>query len=178
MGFRLQPIDLVLVAVLLIALYTDIVHGKIYNKVTFPCIGLGLALNIYQAGWNGAVISLEGIALGLGVFVVIALLRLMSGGDAKLLWAIGSLKGWEFLLWTLLFMALAGGVLAICFMIYRKVAKETLADVGSRTYARMILGAPIEWMPTLRAGKLPYSIAISAGVLVAYIRMGGIKPGM
>jgi len=160
----------VLAAMLMIAVYTDIVYGKIYNKLTVPCIAIGLIVNIAQSRWLGAQLSLLGLALGLGVFIVIALTRLMSGGDAKLLWAIGALEGWKFLGWTLLFMALAGGVLAICFLIYRRMARATLSDMGSRTFARLALGAPIEWMPTFRAGKLPYSVAIAAGAVAAFLK--------
>jgi prepilin peptidase CpaA len=160
----------VLAAMLMIAVYTDIVWGKIYNKLTVPCIAIGLIVNILQTGWPGAQLSLLGLGMGLGVFIVIALTRLMSGGDAKLLWAVGALEGWSFLGWTLLYMALAGGVMAICFLVYRKMARATLSDMGARTYARVALGAPIEWMPTLRAGKLPYSVAIAAGAVVAFLR--------
>jgi prepilin peptidase CpaA len=162
----------VLAAMLMIAVYTDIVYGKIYNKLTLPCMALGLIVNILQSGWHGAQVSLLGLALGFGVFIVIALTRAMSGGDAKLLWAIGALEGWLFLSWTLLFMALAGGILAIGFLIYRKMAKATLSDMGARTYARMVLRAPIELMPTFKAGKLPYSVAIAAGAVVAFLRIG------
>ena len=167
------PVDaaaVVLAAMLIIAVYTDIVYGKIYNKLTLPCIVLGLLVNAVQSGWDGAKFSLLGLALGFVVLMLIALTRLMSGGDAKLLWAIGSLEGWIFLSWTLLYMALAGGVMAIGFLIYRRMARATLSDIGARTFARLALGAPIEWMPTLRAGKLPYSVAIAAAAVVAFLR--------
>lgn len=170
MHVSVNPVAIVLATMLIVAVYTDIVWGKIYNKLTIPCIIIGLIANIAQSGWAGAQFSLMGAAFGFGVFVVIALTRVMSGGDAKLLWAVGALEGWLFLAWTLLFMALAGGLLALAFLIYRKMAKATLSDMGSRTFARVVLGAPIELMPTFRAGKLPYSVAIAAGAAVALFR--------
>ena len=35
----------VLAVGILVATYTDLRHGKIYNKLTFPCIILGFLLN-------------------------------------------------------------------------------------------------------------------------------------
>ncbi|MDO8684254.1 MAG: prepilin peptidase [Armatimonadota bacterium] len=167
---QLTAIDAVLGAMLAIALYTDIVRGKIYNKLTIPCIIIGPALGVLIAGREGLLISLEGAGLGAVVFIAIALFRLMGGGDSKLIWAVGSLKGPSFLIWAMLFTAVAGGVLAICFLIYKRLLRETLSDMGSRTFAKVILKAPMELMPTLRAGRLPYSIAITAGVVVALFR--------
>lgn len=168
MDFR---INIVLAMVLAISLYTDISRGKIYNKITFPSIGIGLLLNVWLSGWDGAKASLAGIGLGAVVFIVIAVLRLMGGGDAKLLLAVGALKGFSFLLQTLLFTALAGGVLAILFLIYRRLAWRTLSDMASRVFGRLVLQAPVGLTPTASAGKLRYSLAIAIGAVAAFIRI-------
>ena len=163
-------IDILLGCMLLVALYTDIARGKIYNALTFPCVFGGIALNTCLAGWIGLQTAGLGLLVGAAVFVVIALLRLMSGGDAKLLVAVGAFKGWEFLVYTLLFTALAGGVLAVCFLLYKRLLRATVSDIGSKSFARFVLRAPIDYMPTLRAGRLPYSIAIAAGAALTFWR--------
>jgi len=175
MGIHVSPIDVVLATLLAIALYTDLSRGKIYNKITFPCIAIGLLMNIAFSGWAGAKASLAGIGLGAVVFVLIALLArgLVMGGDAKLLWAIGALKGFSFLAQTLLFTALAGGVLALLFLIYRRLAWRTLSDMASRAFGKIVLQAPIGLTPAASAGKLRYSLAIAAGAVVAFVWMRG-----
>ena len=169
-------LDIILAVALTIAVYTDIVRGKIYNKLTIPAAMAGIVVNTVLWGTDGLKTSLLGFALGAGVFVIIAIFRLMAGGDGKLLIVVGCFKGWEFLLYTLAVMAIAGGIMAIGFLLYRRLLKATVTDIGSRTFARAVLGAPIEYMPTLRAGKLPYSVAIAAGVVGAFLLGAGVPP--
>jgi prepilin peptidase CpaA len=166
-------LDILLAVVLAIAVYTDIVKGKIYNKLTVPAAVAGIVLNTAFRGVGGLKTALLGFALGAVVFVIIAVFRLMAGGDGKLIIAVGCFKGPEFLLYTLAVMAIAGGIMAIGFLIYRRLLKTTVTDLGSRTFARVVFGAPIDYMPTLRAGKLPYSVAIAAGAVGAFVLGAG-----
>lgn len=68
------------------------------------------ALHLSPVGWLSAA---EGLALGLVVGVVTFRFGLMGGGDAKLLVVLGALLGAVAFLVFLLFVSVAGGVLAI-----------------------------------------------------------------
>ena len=53
-----------------IAVYTDVRWGKIFNAVTVPAMGVGLTLNAVVDGPAGLLMSVGGIAVGLGLFVI------------------------------------------------------------------------------------------------------------
>jgi len=166
-------INIVLTGMLLAAVYTDIRFGKIFNKLTLPCIGLGLLLNFLKGGWADLGFSLQGI--GLALVVTAALIVLMGGGfgggDIKLLAAIGALRGWQFLLWTTLYTALISGALTIIFLIKRGIFTYTAKNLAINVLHRS-MGTSQDIAAGSRGGKLPYSIAIALGTSIAIWRFG------
>src|SRR5262245_56803699 len=75
--------------------YTDLRHGKIYNKMTYPAAVLGIALSFFQSPPDPYQ-SAAGLA---GTLLLYGLLRKFSGmgaGDVKLMAAVGALKGFSF----------------------------------------------------------------------------------
>ncbi len=124
--------DSVLLAVLGIALYTDLTREKVYNWCTFPAIGLGLLIS-YVAGalevaqgnalaeiLGGPLIDgLMGMALAFGIFGFAYLLHMLGGGDVKLMCAVGALKGVRFFFDAAVFTACAGAIIAIVVLIWR-----------------------------------------------------------
>jgi prepilin peptidase CpaA len=151
-----------------IAVYTDVRVGKIYNWVTAPGVVVGLALNAIGGGVDGVIQSLLGVALGLGVFLFSTMFgRLLGGGDIKLLIAIGAIQGHVFLLWTIVYMALIGGVLAIIIALWRKDFVAGLRRLVSGLALRMFAKVPIDVGDTKPVARLPYAIPIALGSLVA-----------
>ena len=125
-------IDAILLAGLAAAVYCDVRWGKIYNKITFPCIGAGLLLNTVAGQWHGTLQSLGGFGLALVLVLGISLVAGsgLGGGDIKLLAAIGALRGPEFIAWAALFTAVAGGVLALIPLLRQRVFLYTLRNLG------------------------------------------------
>lgn len=93
------------------------------------------------------------LAVGIGMFA----LGWLGGGDAKLLAAAALWLGFDRLLEYLLYVAMAGGLLALSILIYRSIAPPLWL-------------CREEWAMRLHAktGGIPYGIALAAAGLLVY----------
>ncbi|NPV48531.1 MAG: prepilin peptidase [Armatimonadetes bacterium] len=154
-------------AVLIISVFTDVRHGKIYNAVTVPFAILGIILNILDRGWTGVLFSLGGIATGLAMFFVSAFLgRILGAGDCKLLAAVGSFLGAKLLIWVILYGAVAGGLIALAIALWRGVLRQSVSAVWRAVYMRFFMKLPMDITTAHEKTRLPYAIAICAGGLM------------
>jgi prepilin peptidase CpaA len=119
-------IEIVLLIVITAATFTDLRTHQIPNAITVPAAVTGLALNATLSGWHGAVISVEGALLGIGIFLVFFLIGGMGAGDVKLFGAVGSLVGPHALLLVFVFTGLVGGVSAAVLALWRGNLRGTL----------------------------------------------------
>jgi prepilin peptidase CpaA len=153
----------ILTLVLIVSVYTDVTRGKILNKVVLPTIAVAFVIWGIGDGWNGIVSALGGLAVGSIVLAIVVLTRWITPGDAKLVLAVGALMGAKFVGMSMLFGAMAGGIMALIIMARRRIvtqwARGTLAAWAAH------LPAASFW--TQRAGYMPYSIAIAAGCILA-----------
>jgi prepilin peptidase CpaA len=166
------PLVLAVLTILIvgIAVYTDVRWGKIFNALTASALLVGIAIHAVADGWSGALLSLEGAALGFALFLVSALFgRILGGGDIKLLMAIGALQGPYFLAWAIFYTALAGAVLALAVGLYRGVLGQRLRSLGASLVMRASQGVPMEMHEVAGGPRLPYAIAIAVGSLVAML---------
>lgn len=167
--------DTALVVVITLAVIWDVRTHKIPNWLTFTAIAIGAVFNLWQSGFSGLVVSLQGLLVGLAVFLIPFALGGMGGGDVKLMGAIGALKGWAFVLHAALFAALWGGVIALLaivvtrrFMVLRDFGIglglfiRTSGMVGMQS---MVSNKSISEKERL---AVPYAIAIFAGTISAY----------
>src|SRR5207248_617701 len=99
---------------------------RIPNGLTYPAMIAGLALQGVLNGWKGLVQSLVGGLIFGGVFLLFYVIRTMGAGDVKLAAALGCIVGSSATFQVMLFTAIAGGVLAIIFMILSGRFIETL----------------------------------------------------
>jgi prepilin peptidase CpaA len=150
------------------AVYTDVRWGKILNVLTFPAMLTGVVVNTAFKGGDGLLLSLGGLGLGFGLFIVSALFgRILGGGDIKLLMAVGALQGPYFLAWAIFYTALVGGALAIAVGLYRGVLGQRLRFLVASIYLRLTQGVPMEMHEAKGGPRLPYAIAIALGSIVA-----------
>src|SRR5438552_573810 len=109
--------DALLVAALAHAVFADLRRRRISNRITYPAMLAGMVLNAVLGGVPGLSDSALGLLAGLGLFLIPFALGAMGAGDVKLMAAIGAIKGPHFVLAVAVYASLAGGVLAVAYLI-------------------------------------------------------------
>ena len=161
-------VDMILVIIIGVSLYTDLVERKIYNKVTLPAIAAGVVLNSAVNGTSGLKLSLCGLVVGMAVFFLPYLTGGIAAGDVKLMAAVGALKGPTFVFYSALAAGLAGGVMALMFVLYRGKLLNTLRGIVNNIVVAGLGGLPHK--TTIDDGGdwvegIPYGAAIFLGVI-------------
>lgn len=136
----------------------DLFTLTIPNRVS-AAIVLAFAPAAWLAGFDGWE-AVSHVGAGLAVLAVGVLLFMggwFGGGDAKLLAAIALWVGFDNLFAYLLYVAVAGGMLATLFMTLRSVPLPHILVCEA-------------WAVRLhrRDGGIPYGIALAAGALLVY----------
>lgn len=167
-------VDLFLIALLFICVITDIRERKIYNKVLFPFLISGLILNMATGGIAGLGNALAGFAVGFSILLIPYFLGGMGAGDVKLLAVIGGLKGTVFVLTTAVYMALAGGILALFVLFFRKGALNRIKQIGNFLGGlRSGMKIPIAFDKESLNATYPYGVAIAIGAAAAVVFPSG-----
>jgi prepilin peptidase CpaA len=133
MSFTLPPpgVEALLLALVLAAGVLDIRYRRIPNWLTLPGALCGVALNtfLYQ-GWPGLRLSLAGLGLAFGIYLVLYALHAKSAGDVKLMAAIGSVVGWENWFGIFVISAIMGGIISLILIGVRGRVRKTLFNVS------------------------------------------------
>lgn len=163
--------DIIVAAVVIISVYTDIKERKILNAVVLPAALAGLAVNSVFSGMDGFIFSLKGLGAGIGLLFIPFVLGGFGAGDVKLMGAIGALKGALFAFKAFLATGIAGGILAILLLVKQGRLLATL----KRIWLSFFLGSVFK-VNTLKSldkaefhESLPYGLAIGIGTLLAYL---------
>ena len=163
-----------LLGLLLLAAAIDVRTRRIPNWLTAATAAGGIALALAGCGAVGPGFSLLGVMVGLLLLAVPFGLRLMGGGDVKLLAAVGAWLG----PWGILVAFLAATVAAMAFAITQcaasgrlklLLANVALVAVAARHLPQLGEEHLRETTGTMRsAGRpLPYAVSILVGTLVA-----------
>ena len=164
--------DIMLFAVLLICLYTDIRHKKIYNIITFPAVVAAIILNIYFNGLNGGLESIKGLFFGMALLFFPFVMGGLGAGDVKLLGVVGAFKGLEYVWLTFLAMAITGGVISLIIMIREKSLVSRLKTILLTLFSFFYRLPKTQYLETIESSTaltFPYGIAITAGAVIAYL---------
>ena len=153
-------INIILILLAFTSFITDITKKKIYNVQTYPSMALGLILGYTAGGGHGILMSFAGLFTGLALLFIIFLSGGIGAGDVKLLGAIGALKGTVFVLWTMFYTGLIGGIMAFAYIIWKGRLRATLKNVFR------FIRHPVQEKPDEHENSrlyLPYGVAISLG---------------
>jgi prepilin peptidase CpaA len=159
--------DLVLAASLLAAL-SDVRTRRIPNALVIGLFACGLAANALL-GWQAVTIAVAIAILMLFAGSVAFSMRLIGGGDVKLLAAAAGTLGYPSAISFLLFTLLCGGVLAVAFSAARGRLGATIANVQSMTLPLFSGVRPVRPEDSI---AMPYALAIFAGAVCTAIING------
>ncbi len=164
-----------IVAVFLVPLsviisYYDVCYRRIPNPFVLATLTVGVLVNGFFGGFEGAVTSLGGCLIGFSLMFVMHVFGAMGAGDVKLFAAIGSLTGAALVVPTFVVVALIGGLLGVVSMIRAGQLKETM----KRVFYIMVGLLPGQTMPRFavpvdRRHTIPYGVAIMFGSLVSVV---------
>jgi prepilin peptidase CpaA len=140
----------------LAATIDDLARRQIANWIPLAALAGGIGWQMGKSGWMGGLYALGGAAAGFAVFLVFYLLGGMGGGDIKLMGGFGALLGAQQMLWASFYTALAGGLLALGVVAFRKIRQAT---------GKAAPEAPGD-------ESIPYAPAIALGVWLALVPKG------
>jgi prepilin peptidase CpaA len=147
------------------ALYQDAAHRRIPNTLVLAgaLTGLGLSLAPMGIGWAA---SCAGGMVGLLIFGLFYLYRLLGAGDVKLVSAVGFFTGYPGILTVSLSILLAGGLLALAWGAWTSQLRPACMNLNA-VWRRLLgtTGADPQTTPrfTPTPERMPYAIAIAAG---------------
>jgi prepilin peptidase CpaA len=177
----LEPRTALLMLLLIAAACVDVKRGRIPNWLVFAGAGFAIVYNgvgftLFDNSFslpflrgNGWLVALNGLGIGLVAFLPLYLLRAMGAGDVKLMAMVGAFLGPWNALYAALATLIAGGLLAIGFLLWTGTVRRTLQNI-SLILRGTLLTAPAGFV-NLHAsrgtstGNLPYGVAIAAGTI-------------
>ncbi len=155
----------------LVAAIADVRTRRIPNALAGALLVSGLALNGF-AGWHAVAADLAILALVVVAGTFAFSLRLIGGGDVKLLAAAaGTLaypSGIDFLLFTLV----CGGFIAVAYSAFRGRLGVTFSNVRAMAFPIFTGAAPARPQAGL---AMPYAVAIFAGAFCTAL-LNGFAP--
>jgi prepilin peptidase CpaA len=160
--------DAILVVFVAAVVYTDWRYRRIPNAFTYPVMVAGLLLGALEAVpgevfTRGLLDHVAGLVVGFLIAYPFYAMGGLKAGDGKYLMAVGAMRGLGLLLTGAVYGALLGGVIALAFMVVRRLrpANGTSASMG---------GIMKTW--------IPYGVALGLGTLVALaLELSGRLPG-
>lgn len=161
------------IAVGLAACVTDASTRRIPNVLTGTAIVFGIFGHALLPGGHGIMAALVGFAVGLAVFFPFFALGGMGGGDVKLMAALGTWLGWQPIVWTALYAAVAGGILALGVGFAHGYLRQAFSNIGGLVVFWATQGIRPVAALTLEHGngpRLPYAIPIFVGLVAALWR--------
>lgn len=154
-------LSLIFPIVLVLAMLSDLRRFIIPNALSIV-LAASYPLVAWLAGLTMQTILLN-LALGAGLLVagiILFMLRVFGGGDAKLIAAVGIWTGTEGLLPFLAYMAMIGGALALALLLFRRA--ELTESLGRWPWLRQL---------HQRRHEVPYAVAIGLAGLLVYTKL-------
>ena len=166
---RIDMTAIILLLILGTAIASDLRWRAIPNWLTGPSILAGLGLHTVMNQWTGFVFSLEGAAVGLGVFIILYACGWMGAGDVKLFAAVGAFLGPAQTISAAIAIALVGGLLALVVLGFHQGWRKTGLWLWSYVQTVFLTRSAQALTPVQgTAPKVPYAVAIGLGTIGSY----------
>jgi prepilin peptidase CpaA len=154
------------VALGVVAAGFDLRTRRIPNALTVGAAAVAPVFFAAVVGWHAVLWSVAGWCMGLLLFLPLFLLRGMGAGDVKLLAAFGAWLGPAGAWWVAIYGSIAGGVIAIPWLLCRGALGRTLGNMGALVGFWRIAGPrphPELTIDSPRALRLPYALPLAVG---------------
>lgn len=169
------------IAVAAAAAWYDCKERRIPNRLVAAGMVTGLVLGLVTGGLRGLGAAVVGLLVGVGILFVPFALGWVGAGDVKLLAAVGSILGAKGAAFSMLYGAVAGGIISAAVLVRRRRLGLTLAGIGIGLIGFLafivpgVLGRSLrlvrqsgETVPVPSSGlAIPYSAAIGVGLVIA-----------
>ena len=147
---------------------SDLRSARIPNWLTYSGLLTALVLRTAVLGWAGFKSGIIGLLAAGVFFFVLFIIGAMGGGDVKLMASVGAWAGSSQILPVLLAAALAGGILAIIYMLFGQGIRKTFWNLVELIRFRLTAG--LSPHPELNVGEgkrmhVPFGVAIAMGTL-------------
>jgi prepilin peptidase CpaA len=147
-----------------VAAVADIWKRRIPNWLTFGCLALGILLNTWLHGLEGALVALAGAALGIGLLLPFYALGVLGAGDVKLMGGLGAVLGPQALISVAIYGAIVGGLMSVVLLALHGRLLDTLYGLVIRRQ-----------LPARSGATAPYAVAIASGVVLSVVLPGVIR---
>jgi prepilin peptidase CpaA len=152
--------------VLAICTVTDLRSRKIPNVVVLPFLVIGLVVQSVLHGWSGFGTGLAGLAVGGGLFFVLALMGGMGMGDVKLCAAIGVWIGPSQMFVALVLIGISGGLIALAWAAWGGFLGDLFSGAGELVFGGKERG--IKPPEDMVISNPLYAPAIAIGTLISF----------
>lgn len=154
----------------IICIITDYKYKKIYNKITFPGMAIGILTNIlFLNSTNNLILSLQnaiyGIILGFILLFIPYYLGGMGAGDVKMLMMVGAFIGPKRIFIVFLISSISGLIYSITAII-KKNGIMGIIIAGNKILTKEFLKDKIK---DNKAHTLPFAINIGIGTILEAI---------
>jgi len=167
-----QPVDRYLLicalAVAVVGAAHDVRGGRIPNWLSYGGVLAALVVRFGAFGWGGLKLGFAGLLLAGGVFYLLFLVGAMGGGDVKLMAAVGAWSGSGQATAILVVSAIAGGVLALWYVLAHKQLGQTLLNTMELAQHHLTSGLqphPVLNVRESSSVRIPYGLAVAFGTL-------------
>lgn len=147
----------------------DVKTRRIPNLLTFGAAFAALVIHAATGGMSGVAQAGLGWLVGAALFFPLFALRGMGAGDVKLLAAVGAWLGPWPTVWTALYAAIAGGVMAILVGMFHGYLRTAFRNMGRLLWSWWLGGVrpvPDLTLEGARGPRLAYALPITVGAMV------------
>lgn len=147
----------------------DLRTRRIPNELVAAILGTGWLFALYSPDAIRALgLSLAGTAIGFAIWIGFYILGAIGAGDVKFFAAAGAWLGPGATWRAALIAALAGGIIAVTYLLIEKRLGVVLRRIALAASTRSLVGAPRQIVAGgAKHRPLPYGVALAIGALVA-----------
>lgn len=158
---------------LCIAFYYDAIKQIIPNWLNVSGAVVGVGYHSLSAGVDGFIQSFGGgLVCGI-ILLVLYVFKAIGAGDVKLFFAIGTITGILFGLYSIMYSIICAGIIGLLYLLFTRtfLIQLTLSIIHMRESIQEKSLTPMEEFKRNRATRFPFIFAVIPGVLITFYYM-------